>query len=126
MKNLVTIFLVLAAQTIFAAEKNSTHSKTEQVKVRKIAALEKSNGNAIVADEFYADDKEQVRVRITGSAAKILCSSIGLAIDKYEAKSAIFSNAIYTCGTTSRKGEFWAGHIVRDGKILNLETDGYQ
>lgn len=90
-------------------------------------SLPKPNGQVIVQDEMISEEQEQVRVRITGGAALILCSSLGIQLQNYEGQSYIQSKGSYTCLTTKNKGEFIAGHIVsRSGEVRNLEVDGYE
>ena len=129
MKKFLALLLCVFASSVLMAKPNK-NLKTDR-KITSESEVEKSNGLAIVQDEFYQDKdgtekKEQVRVRITGNAALVLCSSIGVQLKLYEGKSFIQFKFPYTCGTTSKPNEFWAGHIVRNGQVLDLETDGYQ
>lgn len=84
------------------------------------------NGTVAAQDEVMAPEKEQVRIRLYGDAARVLCSSLGFQLDQFSGKSFIGSKGSYTCMTTKNAGEFIAGHIVLpNGEVKNLEVDGY-
>lgn len=104
--------LVTAVFTIFAGQIALAHDI-------------KPNGSVSVENEFVSAESEQITVRITGEAAEVLCSAIGIQLDQ-QPNNYIGSKGSYTCGKT-KNGQSYAGHVVNpDGSTVDLESADYQ